>query len=72
MAGKRERFLKVAKVRTQRALRALDQVAKCGNRASHDYTPEEAAQIVAALEARVAKVRAAFEPEQEFDFGTQD
>jgi len=65
---KHDRFLRQGKTRTQRAVRAIAMVERCANRASNDYTVDEAEKVVAELEAAVAKARKAFEPEAEFEF----
>lgn len=48
---RRDRFLRLAPRRVQRAVKALDGVARLANRQSYQYTPEEAAKIRAALDA---------------------
>ncbi len=41
MKPKRDRFLKVAASRVQKALDALDSLSKCSNKANYDYTEAE-------------------------------
>lgn len=49
---KHERFLRLAPLRVQNALRALDIVSKLGSR-QNDFSEEEATRIIEALRARV-------------------
>lgn len=49
MEERRDRFLKLAPRRVQKALKALQQVGNCGNRNSYQYSEEEALKIGLAL-----------------------
>ena len=67
---KRARFLKVAQRRTRTALKALDSLANCSNRATYAYTQHEVEQILGAINKRVDDLNHAFssvtESEPEF------
>lgn len=56
----RERFVKYAERRVAVALKKLAHVKNMGNKASYQYTEEEAAKIITALEEGVAAIRRAF------------
>lgn len=57
---RRERFLKLAPARVQKALAALRNAGRCGNQAGYSYTPEEAAKILGALSDALTEVQDAF------------
>lgn len=57
---KRERFLRLAPKRVQRALDVLRRVQNVGAKATYIYTPEEAAKIIAALQAVMRDIESAF------------
>lgn len=57
---RRERFVKLAPARTQKALIAMRNVARCGNKASYGYSPEDAAKILGALADALTEVQDAF------------
>ena len=59
---RRERFTKLAPARVNKALVALNNVARCGNRISYQYTEEEAAKICETLLDAATAVRDAFTP----------
>lgn len=49
MEERRDRFLKLAPKRVQKAIKALQYVGNCGNRSSYQYSEEEALKIGLAL-----------------------
>lgn len=57
---RRERFVRHAERRTGNAIKAIGNVGRLGNRASYQYTEEEAAAIVEALATALAKARGSF------------
>jgi len=57
---KRLRFTRMAPKRVTKALRALKQIEKLGNRAGYTYTDEEVAKVLAALGSAVVAVENAF------------
>lgn len=71
MKTKRERFLTVAKKRTQRVLDALAALEKCAARGSYEYTAGEVEQTLNAIGARLARVEQAFAEEPGFEFGVE-
>lgn len=66
--SKRERFQTVARKRTERLLGTMKRLERCANRAHYDYTDEEAERILTVIEARVWRLKLAFEPEPKLDF----
>ena len=66
--SKRERFLDVAKKRTQKVLDALAQLERIADRRSYEYTPEEADQILGAIADRTARLERALREEPGFSF----
>lgn len=61
---RRARFLRLAPKRVRNALKQLANVIRLGNRATYDYTPDEAARIGAALTEKLDEVCRAFQPKQ--------
>lgn len=57
---RRLRFVRMAPKRVKKALRAIYQVGKLGNRSSYQYTDEEVAKVLSALGEAVTDVEAAF------------
>lgn len=55
----RERFLELAPKRTKQALAALRILGNCAGN-SYEYSPEEAARILAKIDERVTELKAAF------------
>lgn len=62
MEERRDRFLHLAPKRVQKALKALAQVANCGNRQSYAYTDEEALKIGLALKRALDTCGESFSP----------
>lgn len=62
---RRERFLRLAPKRTQKALATMDNIVLCANANAYDYTADEADKIVKALLHAAAKVEAAFSKRKE-------
>lgn len=56
-----ERFKKLGTARVNNALKQIGIVANVSNRKTYDYTPEQAAKIVKALENKVAAVKKSFD-----------
>lgn len=73
---KADAFKRIAKRRVSNALDALATLENVFDRNNYDYTPDLAAQVVAALEGGLAKVRARAAGEGRaksgFDFGSDD
>ena len=63
---KKERFVKVAEVRTQRVLDALHSLGKCAAPESYEYTEEDVQKIVEAIEKEVQWVRDCFTGKNRF------
>lgn len=61
--ARRQRFLRLAAKRTEKVLKAIDQLEFCANRASYAFTPEEARQIVDAIATAALRLERAFFPE---------
>lgn len=57
---RRERFLRLASKRVNNALRYLNNVARMANKSVYDYSPDEGAKIVQAVEYATSLVHAAF------------
>ena len=62
MEERRDRFLNLAPKRTQKAIKALQQVGNCGNRQSYAYTDEEALKIGMALKRALDACGESFSP----------
>lgn len=62
--AKRERFLRHVNRRTEKALRALEQLTRLGNRASYRFTEYEANQILDAVAHATRALEAKFFPEK--------
>lgn len=58
--SKSDRFRRLANVRVPGALKRIGHVKNLAFKSTYDYTPEQAAKIVAALEDAVKLVRQAF------------
>lgn len=57
---RRARFVKLAEKRVRNALKALNNVVRCGNKAAYSYTDEEAEKISSTLYDAAVAVRDAF------------
>lgn len=57
---RRDRFIRLAAKRVQRALDALTNVSRLGNRSAYSYTDEEAAKIVNTIYDSAVSVKDAF------------
>jgi len=69
-AAKAEKFVKIAKARTSRAIKAINLLQNLSG-SGYAYTPEQASQIVAALDKAVAALARRFEGKSKaetFDF----
>lgn len=59
--ARRARFIKLAERRVNRALKAIRSVRQMANKASYDYTWDEGARIVQAVNDSVEQLAAAFD-----------
>jgi len=59
-AVKRDRFKTVASRRVQRVLDSMDNLAKCANRSTYEYTEEEVRKMMKAVNDKVALLKASF------------
>ena len=57
---KAARFKELAPRRTRVILKGLDVLSNCSNRSGYDYKPEDIVKIFAAIEKKVADVKAKF------------
>lgn len=60
MASKSERFQKHAVERTNRAVRAMRDIARCGDRGRYEYTRAAVNQIINRLHLEMANLELAF------------
>lgn len=60
MEEKRDKFLRLAQRRVPRAIQMIGYVANLGNQNSYNYTEDQVAKIMAALEAAVQSCSEAF------------
>jgi hypothetical protein len=58
--SRRARFVRLANKRVNAAIKAISLVGNLSNRANYDYTPEDAAAIVKALEKELRELRSRF------------
>lgn len=56
----RERWLKTAPRRTEKAINALEALARCGNRTLYEFEPAEVEQVNDAINGATDKLREAF------------
>lgn len=64
----RERFHIVTRKRLERAVGALRRLERCANRATYEYSDDEALQLLEYLDKHMARLRVAFEPEPRLPF----
>lgn len=57
---KRERFIRISEVRTQKVLDALRSLSKCSASASYAYTEDEVKKIFSAIERELKLARDSF------------
>ncbi|MBN9350060.1 MAG: hypothetical protein J0H55_05180 [Chitinophagaceae bacterium] len=57
---KKERFNEVAGRRVQKVLNDLDNLSKCANKNSYEYTEEETKKMVKAISDKLAVLKASF------------
>ena len=70
--SKRDRFMRVAEPRVKNAIKAMNLIAACGNKATYDYAPEDVDRIQNVLVDAYKRIEAAFSGkatgEPEFSF----
>jgi hypothetical protein len=68
--SKKDKFVRLALGRTNKALKAIKQIANLGNARQYEYTPQQGAKIVEYLKIAVNRVEKAFagQGEQEMEF----
>lgn len=66
--SKRERFRRLATLRTNVVLQRLKVLGNCANRSAYEYTEEEVNKIFAEVERKVREVRAQFRFPRNTDF----
>lgn len=66
---KKERFVRVAQIRTQRVLDDLQSLSKCAASASYEYTDEQLQQIYEAIENGLQEVKNTFAGLNRFSLG---
>jgi hypothetical protein len=66
--AKRARFLRVAERRTLKTLRDLRLLAKCSNRASYSYTPDEVDKIFDTVQDALNRAKHGFTKDRELAF----
>ena len=72
---KRERFIRVAEMRTQKVLDDLHALSKCASTAIYEYTEEDLKQIYGAIERELQEVKDTFAGLHRFSLsseGTED
>ncbi len=57
---KHERFERIASARTNRVIDDIRLLSNCANKNNYSYSPEEAAQIIKAVEEAVRDLKASF------------
>ena len=57
---RKERFKRLATVRTNTVLRRLKVLGNCSNRSAYDYTEEEINKIFSTIERKIKEVKARF------------
>ena len=69
---KRERFVRVAEVRTQKVLDDLHSLGKCAAPAIYEYNEEDLAKIFSAIEAELQWVRDSFAGNHRFKLSVKE
>lgn len=64
----RERFKKLATLRTNAVLRRLKVLGNCSNRSAYEYTEEDISKIFAEIERKTREVKAKFHFPKNKDF----
>jgi hypothetical protein len=57
---KKERFKKLAELRTNEVLKRLKILGNCANRSTYDYNEEEIKKIFNAIDSKIREVKAKF------------
>jgi hypothetical protein len=65
---RRERFRRLASLRTNAVLKRLKVLGNCANRQAYEYTEEEIDKIFATIQEQVKAVRARFQFPKEKEF----
>jgi hypothetical protein len=66
--GKRERFKRLATLRTNAILQRLKVLGNCANRQAYEYTEDDVKKIFAAIEEQLRLVRSRFTFPKEKEF----
>ena len=69
---KRERFIRISELRTQKVLDALRSLSKCSSPASYAYTESEVQKIFSAIERELKVTRDSFVGLNRFSLADQD
>ena len=64
----RERFKRLATLRTNTVLRRLKVLGNCANRSAYEYSEDEVTKIFSEIERRVTEVKAKFHFPKDKDF----
>ncbi len=65
---KKDRFNRIATIRTKNILEKLRILGNCANRSSYDYTDDDVKKIFFAIESEIKRVKALFKKPVEKDF----
>lgn len=65
---KRERFKRLASLRTNEALRRLKVLGNCANRQAYEYNAEDVSKIFGEIDRKVKEVKAKFHFSKEKEF----
>lgn len=61
---KSERFQRVAAPRATKAIRALKHLERCANRVTYEFSEDEVAKLLGALDERLQALHKAFAPQE--------
>jgi len=68
MESKKDRFQRLATIRTNVVLQRLKVLGNCSNRQAYEYTEQEIKKIFSAIEEQVKDVKAKFTPAKKDQF----
>ena len=68
MNKRRDRFLRIAKKRTQRVIDNIESLSKCSNTSNYEYSKEDVNKMISAINKSIIKLKNSFETENKTKF----